>query len=136
MTLTIDLTPELEASLHQAAAQSGLAAKDYVVRILQERLQPTEAAEPPHLNVTEAHLLQQINLGLPQETWQQYYDLIAKRQAETLTSEEQIVLIAISDRIEELNVRRIENLVELAQLRQLPLPVLMQQLAIKVPSYD
>lgn len=38
MTLTIDMPPELESRLHQAAARKGVAAADYALMLLKERL--------------------------------------------------------------------------------------------------
>lgn len=92
-------------------------------------------AQPLHLSETESTLLQQVNLGLSQEEWGHYRELIAKRRAETLTHDEQEELIALSDRIEEANARRMESLVKLARLRETPLEVLMEQLGIKAPSH-
>lgn len=74
--------------------------------------------------------IQKINEGLPPETWQHYNTLIEKRQSETLTPDEHATLIGISDRIEELNARRMEYLAELARLRRIPLSAFMQQLGI------
>ncbi len=91
--------------------------------------------QPSHLSEAESRLLEQINLGLSQEDWERYHKLIAKRRAETLTHDEQQELIALSDRIEEANARRIEYLVELARLRGTTLDELMGQLGIKAPSY-
>jgi hypothetical protein len=77
--------------------------------------------------------LQEINLGLPEEVWQRYRVLIQKRQAEMLEESEQAELTAISDQIEELNVRRMERLAELAQLRNSSLRAVIEQLGIKAP---
>jgi hypothetical protein len=78
----------------------------------------------------ESDLLKEINLGLSADTWTEYHLLIAKRQSETLTDEEQRKLIAISDRLEIANVRRIKALIELATLRSQPLSTVMQELGI------
>ena len=61
--------------------------------------------------------------------------LIAKRCAETLTSQEQATLIEISDQIEQANARRIQYLIELANLRGTSLETLMQKLGIEAPAY-
>ena len=75
-------------------------------------------------------LLKEINIGLSADTWTEYHLLISKRQAETLTDEEQQKLIKISDRLEFTNVRRMKALIELATLRDLPLDTVMQELGI------
>jgi hypothetical protein len=82
------------------------------------------------LSKKESQLLENINAGLSQETWQRYRALIEKRRDENLTSDEHKELIQISDHLEQLNVRRMEHLVELAQLRNLPVRALMKQLGI------
>ena len=76
-------------------------------------------------------MLQKINQGLPEATWQEYQFLIAKRRAESLTPEEHTRLIALSDTIEEAHVERMTLLAELARRRQTPLKMLMGQLGIK-----
>jgi hypothetical protein len=77
-----------------------------------------------------SELLKEINIGLSADTWTEYHLLIAKRQAETLTDEEQQKLIEISDRLEIANVRRMKALIELAALRGQPLDTVMQELGI------
>jgi hypothetical protein len=78
----------------------------------------------------ESDLLKEINLGVSADTWAEYHLLIAKRQAETLTEEEQQQLIGISDRLEVANVRRMKALIELANLRGQSLSRVMQELGI------
>jgi len=133
--LTIEITPELESQVRAQAAQQGLGADEYVVTILQEHLRHTQKLDARCLSETESRLLQQINEGPSPDLWQRYNKLIAKRQAETLTPDEQAVLIALSDQIEEFNAHRLESLAELARLRQTSVLDLMQQLGIKAPSY-
>ena len=135
MTLTIDIAPELESQIRNRAAQEGLDVPEYVLRALREHLCQTQSQQAPHLSEAEGRLLQEINLGLPEEVWQRYRALIDKRQAEMLTETEQADLIAISDRLEELNARRIERLAELARIRHTSLTALMEQLGIKAPPY-
>ena len=75
-------------------------------------------------------MLQQINIGFSAQTWEEYHALIAKRHAETLTPEEHEQLIQMSDRLEKLNVTRIQALIQLATFRNQPLTELMQTLGI------
>jgi hypothetical protein len=113
--ITLNLSPELDQELRTEAARQGLEPDRYIIHTLQERLQTKS-----DLKSTESDLLQQINIGFSAETWTQYHGLIAKRQAETLTSEEH----------EHLNVLRIQALIQLANLRNQPLSDLMQTLGI------
>ena len=134
MTLTIDIAPELEQQLRADAARRGVAENEFIVQALRERLAQATAASPA-LPAAEARLLQQINQGLPPADWQRYNLLISKRRGEILTADEQSELVALSDRIEELNATRVQALADLARLRQIGLPDLMRQLGI-TPATD
>jgi hypothetical protein len=63
-------------------------------------------------------------------TWARYHDLIARRQAATLTSEEQQELITLTDVIEMANVARIAAAAELAHLRNTTLDALLRELGL------
>lgn len=134
MTLTIELTPDIEKQLRSEAAKMGMDANRYIVNTLEERLRQLRAASS-HLSREESELLQKINLGIAEEKWRRYRDLIAKRRAETLTTEEHQELIALSDQIEQANARRIGYLAELATRRKLSLETLMRELGIIAPAY-
>jgi deferrochelatase/peroxidase EfeB len=125
-TINLNLPPELEHQIRTEAARQGVEPDRYILNALQERLQPRLPTSQP----TEADLLQQINIGFSAQTWEQYYALIAKRHAETLTPEEHEQLIQMSDRLEQLNVTRIQALIQLATFRNQPLTDLMQTLGI------
>lgn len=89
----------------------------------------------PSLPRQEAELLQKINQGLSVEMQQRFTLLTAKRRAETLTSEEYQELLGLVDEIELKDAKRVEYLAELAQLRNIPLRMLMKQLDIRPPAY-
>ena len=133
MTITIEVNPELERQLKQAAAQVGLSLNDYVLQSITQRLprKRIKVRRAPQLSPRESELLQAINRSLSQVEWERYHDLVAQRQAETLTPEEQVELIAISDRIEEANAARIEYVAELARLRSTTLPALLKELDLQ-----
>jgi hypothetical protein len=133
MSITVNMAPELEKRLRVEAAKVGLDPGTYIVYTLEERLAVQE--EVPRLSKAETDLLQNINLGLSQENWVRYHELKAKRDDETLTSEEQSELIALADEIERANVKRVKYLVELSRLRNVPLEKLMSDLGIQTPPY-
>jgi RelB Antitoxin alpha helical domain len=95
----------------------------------------TPGDQPEGDQPIEADLLQQINIGLSGQDWQQYHALITKRRAETLTPDEHERLIQMSEQLETLNVARIQALIQLATLRNQPLTTLMQNLGI-TPNPD
>jgi len=88
------------------------------------------------LAADETLLLQAINREFSSETWQHYATLKSKRQAETLTPQEQAELIALSDKMEEMNARRMAYVVQLASLRHMSVASLMEELDIKSPLYE
>ncbi len=90
--------------------------------------------QAPSLPQTESELLLKINQGLPSKEQKRYDELIAKRQAESLTPDEYDELLRMTDRVEELEARRIECLADLARLRQTTLVSLMDDLGIRPPS--
>ena len=130
MVLTIDLAPELESRLREAAADQGVEPREYVVETLRQHLRPA-VASPPCLNAAESRLFDDINRGVSEWDWSRYRQLVEKRQAEQLSAEEHVELTALSDHLERLNVRRLELLRELARLRNMTLPALMDQLGLQ-----
>ncbi len=136
MTITIDLSPDLEHRLRATAAASGVPAEEIVVGALSDSLKDkiSVASQPPRLSGEEAQLLIDINRGMSETQWQRYHDLIARRQDETLTQAERQELIALCDHLEELNGARLEKLVVLATLRGVSLDQLMNQLGIRRTS--
>jgi hypothetical protein len=82
----------------------------------------------------ESTLLRTINRGIPAELSDRYAILADKRDDETLTATEYPELLEIADRIEAAGVKRLEALVKLAELRQVPLLQLMADLGIQTPE--
>lgn len=88
----------------------------------------------PSLPEREAELLQKINQGLPTAFQQRYDGLTTKLQADTITSAEYQELLQLIDQIELADAERMQHLIELAQLRNLSLDGLMNQLGIHHPA--
>lgn len=83
----------------------------------------------------EAELLIKINQSISSDIQTYYEELIAKRQAETLTPTEYSELLRLTEQIEKLQAQRIEYLAELARLRKISLTALMEDLGIQMPAY-
>ena len=60
---------------------------------------------------------------------------MAKLSEETLTSNEHQELLALIDRIEEADAERVQALANLAELRNVSITALMDELGILPPSY-
>ncbi len=95
----------------------------------------TAQRRAPSLPQDEAELLLKINQGVPPDIQKRYNELIAKRQTETLTSNEYDELLSLTHEIEGLEARRVEYLAELARLRGTSLTILMGNLGIRPPEY-
>jgi hypothetical protein len=87
----------------------------------------------PSLPHREAELLREINQGLQATSQQRYNELSAKLRAETITAPEHKELLALIDESETVAAKRLEKLIELAQLRQTTLAELMTDLGIQPP---
>lgn len=85
----------------------------------------------PHLDGRESELLEKINQGLPHEAEKRYRELIAARQAETLTSAEMEELMSLTHRAEVIQAERVRHLADLAELRGVSLTKLMAELGIR-----
>ncbi len=88
----------------------------------------------PSLPKREAELFQLINRGVPGEVWQRYDALNDKLHAETITDEEHQELLGLIEQVKQADVERLRHLIELAQLRQLSLDELINQLGLQ-PTY-
>lgn len=132
MTLTLDVTAELEHQVVREARRKGLDPKGFILGLLRDYL----ASQAPSITqIDESELLEEINRGFPAEHWKRYEELVTKRRAETLTDDEHAEMLAMIQLREEANVHRVECLAELAKRRQVPLRELMDQMGI-VPTID
>jgi hypothetical protein len=87
-----------------------------------------------HLSPAQSALLIRISEGLPAELAERLAALKAKRDDDTITDDEYEELTRLGDQAEELHADRLAALVELAKLRGVGLPVLLDQLGIHFPD--
>ena len=78
----------------------------------------------------ELELLQKINQALPEEIQQKYNDLNAKMRSQTITPDEHQDLLKLIDVVEQADGDRLQNLIQLSQLRNISLSELMKHLQI------
>jgi hypothetical protein len=86
-------------------------------------------------SVGETALLQRINHGMPRQQQERYQSLIQRRDTRSLTQEEHEELLRLTDQVEQAEADRASALVELAQLRQVPVDQLLRELGIHPASY-
>ena len=128
MSITINIESDLMERLGKLAAAKGFQLDDLIVKMLEEQI-PIQQLSVDEKRQLE--LLEKVNMGLPIALWERYAILKVKRQEETLTPSEQVELIDISDQIEQANAARMPFLIELAQLRNIPVESLFQELDLK-----
>lgn len=86
-----------------------------------------------HLSAAESALLLRVNHGLPPEIRRRIAALRAMRDEESISDAEYEELTRLTDHAEEVHAERMRALVELAQLRGVSLPVLLDQLGVAPP---
>ncbi|MEZ4675827.1 MAG: hypothetical protein R2932_16505 [Caldilineaceae bacterium] len=89
----------------------------------------------PSLPQTEAEVLQKINEGVSAEVRRRYDELHQKMLDETLTPDEQLELIDLSDQIEFADAQRLQHLIVLAKLRSVSVEALMDELKLRRRVY-
>lgn len=127
MSIVINLSPEIESQLLKITHNKGVKLESYIQKIIEEKLIESKKRE--------SELLQKINLGVSENTWSKYYQLVDKKNDLTLTELEHQELIQLSNEIEMANANRMKYLVELASLRNVDLIDLIEELGLKVPEY-
>lgn len=102
------------------------------VEIALERLLSIRASQKaPALGKQETALLQQINDGLSQEELEELKVLIAKREAEEISETELPRLILLTEKMERLNVERMQLIAELSSIRNMSIRDLIKELDIR-----
>lgn len=114
MTLLVDLPPEIEARVYEAAEAEGLDVSVFMRETLEARVRQYDPSRP----LTESDLLLRINrTGFPEAFWNRYRELVAKLSAGTLTLEEHREFSEYTDQTENKDAERLLYLVELSKQR-------------------
>ena len=123
---------ETEQLLHAALRLPTPELKQFITRLLS--LKAREDA--PVLSGREYELLLKVSQGLPPAMQQRLNELIDKRQSHLITEAELEELIQLSHQVETFDGKRLENLIELAQIRHVSLEALIKQLGLKPVPHD
>jgi len=133
MSVTIELAPELESALRDAAARRGVDTQSFILAALEDVAHRAGQSKVPW---TESELLGAINQGLSEETWQRYRELSRKRRDGALTNGERRELIALGDSIERAHAVRMARVLELARLKNTTFDSMLRQLGIVPVAID
>lgn len=129
--IQLDVTPQTEDRLRRIAQRLGNPISDYLVDLIEEHVSAVEETA-----TTETDLMQQINLGLPEDTWREYFSLLRKQDEQTLDPGEYERVAEIASFLEVANAKRIRALIQLAELRETTLDALMDEFGIKPIDYQ
>lgn len=84
----------------------------------------------PNLSYAESELLMRINQGIPKTLFDRANELNNKRREGQLSRAEHTELLGLNDQIESLEVERVRDLAELAQIRAIPFQKLVDDLRL------
>lgn len=129
----------MESSPEQLSAQEILSAVSHLSlpeleQVFDHILALQAKRKAAHLSKEESALLSRTNQGLSEELSKRLTFLRAKREEKTISDQEYDELTKLTGQAEELHADRMTALVELAKLRGVSLPVLMEQLGIHFPE--
>jgi hypothetical protein len=122
---TIEVSgPELLKAVQQLAPEELDA---FLEKALLLRSQP----KADKLSAEESRLIRRINRGLPEAVCDRYRRLSLKRKKKSLSDREHGELLKLTHELESRDAERAAALLELANLRQIPVRLLMKQMGIK-----
>jgi hypothetical protein len=88
------------------------------------------------LSTEESKLIKRINRGFPEAMRSRYAQLSQKRKKKSLSDKEQSQLLKLTHEFESRDADRAAALLELANLRRMPIRLLMKQMGIKAAPLD
>lgn len=126
MTITLEVSPELEGQLQQAAQRQGTDVTTYLMESARLSLRPDVLPQ------AEASLLQTINAPLAPEARAQRDALLQEQAQRPLTNGEQETLIELVNAVEIANAERWQAVAALARLRGQSLVEIARDLEINL----
>jgi len=99
-------------------------------QVMQEVINLRRKKLPTVLSQNESELLKKINIGVPDVIQKRYNFLVKKRKDEAINAEEYQELLELTAYMENLGVKRLEYLLELAKLRNLSVDEIVEQLQL------
>ena len=131
--LKVQVTSQIEIDIDEVLKSVAQLESDDLEQVVNKLIALQAQRRAASLSPAETDLLQQINQGLPSTLRTRYEGLNAKLHEETITPAEHEELLQLSDQIEQADAERLRHLIALAQLRQVSVDTLMDQLGIRRP---
>jgi len=131
--LKVQVTSQIEIDLDEVLKGVAQLEPNELEQVVNQLIALQARQRAASLSTTETDLLQQINQGVPPTVHTRYKELNAKLHEETITPAEHEELLQLVDQIEQAAAERLRRLITLAQLRQVSVDTLMDQLGIRQP---
>ncbi|NUO02045.1 MAG: toxin-antitoxin system HicB family antitoxin [Saprospiraceae bacterium] len=130
MNIVLELPEALEHKLREEAARHGVSLNRHIVERLGDK-----SSDHEDMPLTEGALLQKINRGIEEEEWKRFHTLVLLRKSGQIDEAAQQELTALTDKIEATNAERLPYLAELARLRNITIPQLMNKLGLNAQLF-
>ena len=131
--LKVQITSQIEIDLDEVLKSVAQLEPHELEQVVNQFIALQARQRAASLSIAETDLLQQINQGLSPTIRARYEELNAKLHDETITPAEHEELLQLTDQIEQSDAERLRHLIALAQLRQVSVDTLMDQLGIRRP---
>ena len=132
MSLVIDLPPDVETQVRQAAEAKGVDISTFLRNAAAPFLLPSG---PPEW-MSESDLLKCINQGFSEKFWNRFRVLSAKCSDGSMSPRQQKEFLAMTDETEKRAVERLTYLVELAKRRGTTYLALMDKMGLHPVSFE
>ena len=130
MSLTIQLPVTTEHYLRESATREGMPLEHYISQLLTATSLSTVVKKKKKA-LTEWELLKHCELEVQADDLQEYHRLRSLFESNKMTDAERNALIQLNDLIEIAHAKRMAYVLQLAQLRRVPLEKMMSDLGIK-----
>lgn len=137
------ISTTVDSELEELSLITGVSKSDHIRAAIAQYVNTSLAVRPTnialdepltHLSPAESELLVRAGAGLPADLVGRLVTLRDRRERGTITDEEYEELTQLGDQAEDLHADRLAALVELARLRGVSLPSLLDQLGISFPD--
>ena len=129
--LKVQVTSQIEIDLDEVLKSVAQLEQNELEQVVTQLIALQARRRAASLSLAETDLLQRINQGLPLTLRSRYEELNAKLHEETITLAEHAELLQLADQIEQADAERLRHLIALAQLREVSVDTLMDQLGIR-----
>jgi len=130
MTITLELPEALERQLRKEAERNGVSLDKLIVQSLSD-----SEVEPDDNASYEERLCSKIIQWIPPHQHNTYRSLVKKRTAGDITPSEYEELLLLTDVVETAHAVRMHHLIQLAELRHVPLEDLLKAFGIPGNRY-